>query len=486
LVTVNNGSQTGTSSATVVSINPAPVNSITASGPTTLCPGASVVLSSGSSTGTYLWSNGSTTKSITVSTTGNYSVTVTGTNGCTASSSIAGVTALSAVTATISSSGSTTICQGKFVTLTANSGASYLWSTGATTQAINASTAGTYSVTVTQSGGCSKTSSPTNVIVNALPSNTITNSGPTSFCAGGSVTLSSTATGVTYRWSNGSTTPSIVVTTSGNYSCTTTNASGCSNISSSIVVNASGGSSTPATIQASGATTFCAGSSVTLTASAGSSYLWSNGATTSSINVINSGNYSVTITQSGGCSSISSPTNVIVNPRATFVCSPSGSLNFCQGGSVTFNVTQSNGQAYVWYKNNVVINNASNASYTANSAGQYKVRVQLNTCGSFSNAYTVTIPCREGETIAKTGLIAYPNPFNSQITLGYSLAEAAPVSIKIYDMSGKLVDVLQDNSWTEAGDSNLEYNTSQLTQGIYLVEIQTGNSVERIKISCIK
>jgi hypothetical protein len=486
LVTVNNGSQTGSSSATIVSINAAPVNTITASGATTLCPGSSVVLSSGATTGTYLWSNGATTKSITVSTTGNYSVTVTGTNGCTSISSIASVTAISAATATISASGSTTICQGRFVTLSANTGASYLWSTGATTQSINATTAGSYSVTVSQAGGCSKTSAPTTVIVNALPSNTITNSGPTSFCAGGSVTLTSSATGVSYLWSNGSTSRSIVVSTSGNYLCTATNSSGCSSISGSITVTASGGSSTPATIQASGATTFCAGGSVSLAASAGTSYLWSNGATTSSINVTSSGNYSVRITQSGGCSSTSSATNVTVNPRATFICTPSGSLNFCQGGSVTFNITQSNGQAYVWYKNNVVINNASNPSYTANSAGQYKVRVQLNTCGAFSNAYTVTIPCREGETIAKTGLIAYPNPFNSQIVLGYSLAEAAPVSIKIYDMSGKLVDILQDNAWIEAGDSNLEYDASELTQGIYLVEIQTGNSVERIKISCIK
>ena len=52
---------------------------------------------------------------------------------------------------------------------------------------------------------------------------------------------------------------------------------------------------TQPTITASGPTTFCNGGSVTLTASAGTSYLWSNGATTQSITVTNAGSYTVTV-----------------------------------------------------------------------------------------------------------------------------------------------------------------------------------------------
>jgi hypothetical protein len=55
------------------------------------------------------------------------------------------------------------------------------------------------------------------------------------------------------------------------------------------------------TIAAGGPTTFCAGGSVTLTSSPGTSYLWSNGATTRSINVTTSGSYTVRVTNSGGC-----------------------------------------------------------------------------------------------------------------------------------------------------------------------------------------
>ncbi len=66
----------------------------------------------------------------------------------------------------------------------------------------------------------------------------------------------------------------------------------------------------PATITASGPTTFCQGGSVALTASAGSSYLWSTGATTQTINATAAGNYTVTVTQANGCSAVSSPTTV--------------------------------------------------------------------------------------------------------------------------------------------------------------------------------
>ena len=63
------------------------------------------------------------------------------------------------------------------------------------------------------------------------------------------------------------------------------------------------------TITAGGPTTFCAGGSVTLTSSAGTTYLWSNGATTQSINVTSSGSYTVRVTNASGCQSAASVAN---------------------------------------------------------------------------------------------------------------------------------------------------------------------------------
>ncbi|HRF17756.1 MAG TPA: hypothetical protein PK977_06290, partial [Chitinophagaceae bacterium] len=90
--------------------------------------------------------------------------------------------------------------QGSSVTLVASSATSYLWSNGATTQAITVGTSGNYSVTVTNSFGCSAASAPTAVTVNPNPQATITASGPTTFCNGGSVTLTASA-GTSYLWS---------------------------------------------------------------------------------------------------------------------------------------------------------------------------------------------------------------------------------------------------------------------------------------------
>src|SRR5690606_33948838 len=83
------------------------------------------------------------------------------------------------------------------------------------------------------------------------------------------------------------------ITNSGGYQyrCQVSNYSNANNVTSApatLTVNA-----LPAkpTILTSGSTTFCEGGSVTLTSSTGATYLWSNGATTQSINVITSGSY---------------------------------------------------------------------------------------------------------------------------------------------------------------------------------------------------
>src|SRR6185295_17963626 len=75
-----NGCQNSASQGVIV--NPLPVVSIAASGPTTICQGGNVTLTANPAGGTYLWSNGATTRAITVNAAGNYSVTLTDVNGC--------------------------------------------------------------------------------------------------------------------------------------------------------------------------------------------------------------------------------------------------------------------------------------------------------------------------------------------------------------------------------------------------------------------
>src|SRR5205085_12452713 len=145
---------------------------------------------------------------------------------------------VTSVAATVTPSGPTTLCAGGSVTLTAGAGASYRWSNDATTQAITVNAAGNYSVTVTNASGCSATSAPSMVTVDD-PTASITASGPTTFCAGGSVTLSAPAGYASYAWNNGGSGQSTTVNTSGNYTVTVTTAAGCSATSAatSVTVN---------------------------------------------------------------------------------------------------------------------------------------------------------------------------------------------------------------------------------------------------------
>jgi hypothetical protein len=124
-------------------------------------------------------------------------------------------------------------CAGASTTLDAGAGfASYSWSSGETTQTISA-TAGNYTVTVTDSNGCSNTSAQVTVTELALP--TVAISGTLSYCAGSNTTLTATAGLSSYLWSSGETTQSITAT-AGSYTVTGTDANGCSNTSSSVTV----------------------------------------------------------------------------------------------------------------------------------------------------------------------------------------------------------------------------------------------------------
>ena len=190
--------------------------------------------------------------------------------------------------------------------------------------------AGTYSISGTNGDGTTPMTGSAVVIGNPLPETpTITPSGPTTFCAGGSVTLSSSP-GTTYLWSNGATTQTIDVTESGSYSVQVTEGNGCQSAPSvETVVTVNPLPEIP-TITPSGPTTFCSGSSVTLSSSSGTAYLWSNGATTQVIDVTVPGSYTVQITDGNGCQSAPSAAILItvdqIPTEATIATTP---VNYC-------------------------------------------------------------------------------------------------------------------------------------------------------------
>jgi hypothetical protein len=343
-VTGTNANGCSNTAQVTVTVNALPA--VSAGANQSICVGSQVTLM-GSGANTYSWNNGVTNGvAFTPANTQTYTVTGTNANGCSNTAQVM-VTVNALPTASISASGSTTLCAGSSVNLSASNGSSYLWSNGATTQTITASSAGNYSVQVTNAAGCSATSSIVNVVVNPLPAANITANGSTTFCAGGSVILSATA-GASYLWNTGATTQTLTVNTSGTYTVTVTSNNGCVGTSSPQTITVSAQPST--SITANGATSFCAGGSVLLSAPNGGTYLWSTGATTPSISVSTAGNYSVTVTNGAGCSATSTPTTITVNPLPSV--SAGANQSVCSGAQVTLN--GSGATSYTW--NNGVTN----------------------------------------------------------------------------------------------------------------------------------
>ncbi|NOU47911.1 MAG: hypothetical protein HOO86_12750 [Bacteroidales bacterium] len=199
---------------------------------TTICQNNCVVLSAPFAEGnTYIWSNGSTTQTITVcpAATTTYWVELTTIGGCVASDTIQ-VNTLSVPEVSIGAD--TTICQNDCITLeaTVNEWNTYLWSNDSTTQSITVCPADTsvYWVQATNISGCSATDT---IQVNTLLLPEVNLGADTTICLNDCVELTAPfAEGNTFLWSNDSTSQSITVCPADTsvYWVQVTNISGCS------------------------------------------------------------------------------------------------------------------------------------------------------------------------------------------------------------------------------------------------------------------
>jgi PKD repeat protein len=161
--------------------------------------------------------------------------------------------------------------------------------------------------------GC-KDSAEQTVTLNPNPSASITISdGSTVLCIGSTKTLTASGGG-SYLWNTGSTSAAITISSPGTYSVVVTdNSTGC-NSRASVTITPSTSAITPDPVSIP-----CDGSGVTITASAGTSYLWSTGETTQAISVYAPGLYTVTVT--AACGSVAS---VNVQPSSSNFTYPNG------------------------------------------------------------------------------------------------------------------------------------------------------------------
>jgi hypothetical protein len=245
-----------------------------------------------------------------------------------------------------------------------------------------------------------------------------------------------------------------------------------------------GGSPLIAVITAGGATTFCKGSSVTLSVSStgGLTYAWKKGnnliagATNASYQATATGAYSCVV--SNACESVTSnKINVTANPKPTVDFTQAA----CSGGAVllTRTGTPTTGVTYKWKKNNANIAGATNAMYSATTTGSYKVEVTITAtgCKKASPAKTVTINCKMASSEESLHAEAYPNPFVNTVTISFAGTSNAPVQLTLTDLSGRTIRVYEHVD----PSSSFEINET-LSAGVYFLRVMQDNREEVIKI----
>ena len=264
-----------------------------------------------------------------------------------------------------------------------NTGATYDWNSGAAnTQTFTVDTAGTYTVQVTNIGGC-VASDTLAVTENALPVVNLGND--TAYCAGSAfnLTLDAQNAGATYDWNSGAAnTQTFAVDTAGTYSVTVTDANGCEGTDQLTVTE-----NVLPVVELGNDTAYCAGTAFNLSLDAqntGASYDWNSGAAnTQTFTADTAGTYSVTVTDANGCENSDA---LIVTENALPVVNLGNDTAYCVGS--VFNLmldAQNAGASYDWN------NGASNTqAFAADTAGTYSVTVtDANGCEN-SDVLTVT------------------------------------------------------------------------------------------------
>lgn len=353
-----------------LSVHPVPLLGIT--GSLSFCSGGATILSGSGGFQNYTWSNGMNTQAIQVSEPGMYTLTATDGNGCEVSKTVQ-VQVLTELNPSIG--GDLSLCPGQTTQLDAGLGyASYTWSNGSHSNSIEVDTAGSFSVTVTDVYGCSGRSTVT-VIQHPEPETEIL--GDPDFCQGEVSQLSLVLAGLNHWiWSDQSSDTILTVTQSGIYAITATDIHGCVGIDSfSVVVH-------PLPDPAiSGPDRICPGSSAVLVVdSPYTGYQWTGGSQQSTLTIVQSGDYQVTVTDQHNCSntaSISIGEFPVIPPEIT------GTDAFCPGSSTTLH-GPSGQLSYTWS------DGTTTPSVTLTEPGAYGLTVtDPNGCLA-NNLFTIT------------------------------------------------------------------------------------------------
>jgi PKD repeat protein len=443
-----------------VTVSVAPT--ITAGVDATICNGSSTALAASGGI-TYSWGPGAGLSATNIATplaspsaTTTYVVTVTNGAGCSASDDVVvNVQTLPAAFA----GNDVSVCAGGSVNLTATGGNSYLWNQATTLNdatisnpiATPSSTL-TYVVTVTGANTCSNTDDVT-VTINPIPN---ANAGPDVYiCNGGSANLSASG-GISYSWSpaSGLSDPAInnpvatpIAPTT--YIVSVSDSKGCVATDNVLV------DFYPVTIPVitpNGHTGFCDSASVNVILDAGSgylNYLWSENSTSQTINITQTGNYSVTITDLNGCKGISAGVPVYLSPPVLQpILLAIGANSFCKEDSV---------QIYL-----------NNPYYTYEwSSGSITPHIYVFETGNYYCTVTDSLGCVAYSDTMHIAVTQMPDA-NASYTQNM-------LDVFFYDFSANNTSVLWDFGDGQTSTSSDPMHTYDST-GVYMIILTAGNT----------
>ena len=367
----------------------------------------------------YAWSNGETTNNLTDVGAGTYSVTVSDANSCTASA----ITTVSEPDVlTVSISGSTSVCEGTTSTLTANvqgrtADFTYSWSNSATTSSITTpqlTTATEYSVTVTDANNCTASAS-VNVEIGDTPGITIADVTP--ICVGGNTMLqanvSNAGTGYTVEWSSTDTgaglpaditteTITVAPTSAGTYTYTVSlTATSCSDgqpftSSEDVTLTVNALPDVAITNNTNETTITCSTTQISLTATGGTAYQWSNGGAIADNNITSADTYTVTVTDANGCSNTESIviTEDVAAPTVSITNTTGTTLLTCTTTTINVEATGT-GTSYLWS------NEVTTATNAITTGGTYTVTATADN-GCTSTAAIEITPNADAPTVSIT------------------------------------------------------------------------------------
>jgi len=486
---------TGTSNTFDITIGGPTVASITAAGPALICTGGSLMLTAVGGP-SYQWQRdgtdieGATSDTYAVGQAGSYTVLVD--NTCGAAASNAMVIELNPTPTHSLDATAYTICTGSAIAFTAHDQSAqddlgYQWYVndaplaGATDSTVVATLGGLYTAVVTNGiTGCTFTTEAVVVTVEVVPAAEVVADGSTTFCTGGSVTLSVPVTAdLTYQWYldgaliDGATDPAWVASDPGDYTVVQSNANECASGASTTITVTAESPMAPG-VTATEPTTFCAGGGVQLIADAlaGVDYQWFvdgaliDGGTGAQLTVIAAGAYTVMVTTANDCSATSDPaTEVVVNALPDPpVISPDGGVLLASGTGT-----------FQWYLDGVEIPEAAAAAWEPVANGSYAVEVtDANGCSSISDAYVVLTTGVNEVTGGSVQVV--PNPSNGSFAIQLSGAQGR--TYEILDATGKRFRTGRLNELR----TNMDMSSAE--QGMYFLHVfQSTAPVLRIVIT---